>query len=78
MSKERLDKIVATQCVVTRKEARKLIFTGAVCVNGLVEKHIDFKAETDSDEITVNGTPVVYKKYVYIIMNIFCYAPIKM
>lgn len=69
MAKERLDKIVASQCVVTRKEARKLIFTGAVSVNGTVEKHIDFKAETDSDEITVNGNPVSYKKYIYIMMN---------
>lgn len=69
MAKERLDKVVATQCAVTRKEARRLIYTGAVRVNGSAEIHIDKKIETDTDRIEVNGTDITYKEHLYIMLN---------
>lgn len=66
---DRLDKILVSQSVGSRKEVQKLIKSGAVSVNGEICKKIDFKADTENDEITVNGQALNYQKYVYIMMN---------
>ena len=69
MSKERLDKTISSQSMMTRSEATKLIRSGAVTVNGNVIKNTAEKVDTDNDRITVNGTPLNYKKHIYIMMN---------
>ena len=66
---DRLDKILVSQSIGSRKEVQKLIKSGAVCVNGEICRKIDFKADTQNDEITVNGQALNYQKYVYIMMN---------
>lgn len=66
---DRLDKILVSQSVGSRKEVQKLIKSGAVSVNGEICWKIDFKADTENDEITVNGQALNYQKYVYIMMN---------
>lgn len=66
---DRLDKILVSQSIGSRKEVQKLIKSGAVSVNGEICKKIDFKADTENDEITVNGQALNYQKYVYIMMN---------
>lgn len=66
---DRLDKILVSQSVGSRKEVQKLIKSGAVSVNGEICRKIDFKADTENDEITVNGQALNYQKYVYIMMN---------
>lgn len=66
---ERLDKMLASQNVGSRKEVQKLIKSGEVCVNGEICRKPDTKIDVDSDEITVSGQAVNYQKYIYIMMN---------
>lgn len=69
MTLERLDKIISSQGFGTRKDARRLINNGAVCVNGAVIYNSGFKVDPDSDKISVNKTTLNYKKHLYIMMN---------
>jgi 16S rRNA pseudouridine516 synthase len=69
MSRERLDKILASQNIASRSEAGSMIRRGAVSVNGTVIKKADFKADTLEDEISVAGRVLNVKKYLYLMMN---------
>lgn len=66
---ERLDKILGNMGIGTRKEVKKLVRSGAVKVNGEIVKNSDIKIDEDNDEITVFDSPVVYRKYVYLMLN---------
>lgn len=66
---ERLDKIISSQRADGRKEAQKLIRSGAVLVNGTLCKKPDTKIDPENDEILVEGQPLNYSKYIYIMMN---------
>lgn len=69
MPKERLDKILASQNIGSRKETGVLIRRGAVTVNGAVVRQADSKADPEQDEIAVEGRPLGFQRYVYIMMN---------
>ena len=66
---DRLDKILSKHGFGTRKDVKKLLHSGAVCVNGEVctaaERHVD----VDSDVIEVDGERISVKKHVYLMMN---------
>lgn len=66
---DRLDKILVSQNIGSRKEVQRLIKDGAVCVNGECIRQSQHKVEAVTDEITVSGQPLLYSKYVYIMMN---------
>ncbi len=66
---ERLDKVLASQNVGSRKEVGALVRRGAVTVNGAVVKKADHKVDADRDAIEVNGQRLCVQKYVYIMMN---------
>lgn len=66
---ERLDKILASQGVGTRSEVRKIIWSGKVTVDGEICRSIDRKLDPTAHEIAVSGSPVGYKKHLYIMMN---------
>ena len=66
---ERLDKYISNQSGMSRKQAREAIWKGSVTVNGTKEKTIDRKVDPDKDEITLDGRPVSYREYLYIMMN---------
>lgn len=66
---ERLDKILASQGLGSRKEVRALIRNGAVAVNGIVQKKEDVRTDGDADDIYVNGKRLCFKRYQYIMMN---------
>ena len=65
----RIDKFTAEQAGVTRSQAKELIKKGKVTVNGAVIKAADHSVDPEKDEITVNGRAVLYKKYIYIMLN---------
>lgn len=69
MSKERLDKILASQNIASRSDAGAMIRRGIVAVNGTVIKKADFKVDTEADEVAVNGTVLDVKQFVYYMMN---------
>ena len=67
--KERLDKILASQNIGSRKDVGLLIRKGAITVNGLVVKKSDTKVDGDLDEICVNGISLQFKRHLYLMMN---------
>lgn len=66
---ERLDKILASQGVGSRKEAGTLIRRGSVYVNGALVSRPETKVDPEQDEITVDGKALRFQKYIYLMMN---------
>ena len=66
---ERIDKILASQNIGSRKEVQKIIKSGDVCINGEVCRKNDFKADPENDIITVRGQALNCRKHIYIMMN---------
>lgn len=69
MAKERLDKLISSQSMMTRSEASTLIRSGIVTVNGSAVKSTSFKADPSVDVIKVGNAEFIYKKHIYIMMN---------
>lgn len=65
---ERLDKLLAEKTGMSRKEAKALIKTGGVRVNGMPAASGEQKL-TDKDEIILNGKTLDTQKHVYYMMN---------
>ena len=66
---ERLQKILSSRGVASRRAAEEMIKAGLVCVNGAVA-HLGDSADPDQDEITVDGKMLPSRQeYVYILLN---------
>ena len=67
--KERLQKIISAHGVASRRAAEKMIYDGRVTVNG-VTAVLGQSADTDIDEILIDGKPIrSADKHVYIMLN---------
>ncbi len=55
---ERLQKIIATAGIASRRKAEELILQGRVTVNGSVVARLGSKADPERDHIRVDGKPV--------------------
>ena len=64
----RLDKFISTTTTLSRAEAKKVIKKG-ILINDKLIKTPDYKIDEFKDQVIVNGNRLVYKKYVYIMMN---------
>ncbi len=64
---ERLDKIISSSFNITRSQAKSLIKSGTVKINGETAVKSDMKCS--ADDVTVDGKNIVYKKHVYIMLN---------
>lgn len=69
MAKERLDKLISSQSMMTRSDVSKLLKSGGVTVNGTAVKSASLKADPETDRITVGGKPFLYKKHIYIMLH---------
>ena len=69
MGMERMDKLLATTGLWSRKEVKELVRRGRVQVNGVVITKAEDKADPDRDEVRVDGEVVDCSPYVYIMMN---------
>ena len=69
MGKERLDKILASQNLGSRKEVGALIRAGRAAVNGIPARRPEWKADPEADKITVDGLALGFQKHVYLMMN---------
>lgn len=69
MSMERLDKILANMGYGTRKEVKSLVKHGEVLINGLKVKDSSVHIDPEKDVIIVNEEKLIYKKFVYIMLN---------
>jgi len=67
--KGRLDKIIATCCLLTRKEAQQCIRGGRVQVKGAVCRQADAKCDTDTDAVTLDGRPVEGDGFAYVMLH---------
>ncbi len=65
----RLDKLVAELTGMTRSQARDVITKGRVCVNGEVKKQTAEQVKEEADEITLDGNPLLFQKFVYYMLN---------
>ena len=65
---ERLDKFITSRSALSRREAQKLIKSGAVTVSGEVCRQIDRKVG-ENDAVCLNGQAVGAEKTIYIMMN---------
>ena len=55
--------------IATRSECSKAARAGKISVNGIPVKKADCKVDPKVDRVVYCGTPVVYRKYVYLMLN---------
>ena len=65
----RLDKFLSEASPYSRRDVRGLVKRGAVSVNGVPAKAPDMKVNENQDVICVNGEHIIYRKYIYLMMN---------
>ena len=65
----RLDKLLANMGYGSRKEVRQLLKKGAVRVNTQTVKDAALHIDPVLDDVTILGEKVVYKEFVYLMMN---------
>lgn len=66
---ERLDKIVASTGLWSRKDAKILAKKGLIKVNGTVVKSPDIKVNPQEDTIIVDGKELSYNKNLWLMLN---------
>ncbi len=69
MSKLRLDKILSHMGYLSRSEVKKACKQGLISVNNKIVKDYGLQVDTTKDEIILNGEKVVYKEFIYIMLN---------
>ncbi len=65
----RLDKLLSECGVASRSESARAVRAGRVTVNGLPVRRADVKVDPDTDRVVYNGTPVHYRRFVYLMLN---------
>ncbi len=68
-TKQRIDKILSNMGYGTRKEVKELIRGGLVKIDGIVARDPGQQTEAGSQEISVGGSRLFYKDFIYIMMN---------
>jgi 23S rRNA pseudouridine2605 synthase len=69
MAKERLQKVMASAGVASRRQSEEWILEGAVTVNGRVVDTLPAFVDPDVDVISVNGRPLKKPQRVYYLLN---------
>ena len=66
----RLQKILSTAGVASRRAAEKLMAEGRVTVNGQTMRELGTRADPDADDIRVDGRPVrPQARRIYLLLN---------
>ena len=68
MKKERLDKLIASQGLLSRNDVKNMVKKGEVSVNGVVIKDSSLKVSYD-DIIKIKGENLLQTEFVYIMLN---------
>lgn len=69
MKLQRLDKLLASQIGISRSEARSAVRTGKVTVNSVICRDFSASVSPADDKISFCGQAIIYKEFVYILMN---------
>ncbi|MBW4083160.1 pseudouridine synthase [Paenibacillus sp. S150] len=67
--KQRIDKVLSHMGKGSRSDIRKQAKQGLISVNGAVIKDSGFHVDPYLDRIEVGGEPVLYREYIYLMMN---------
>ncbi|KPI57067.1 pseudouridine synthase [Clostridioides difficile] len=67
--KQRIDKILSNLGYGSRSEIKKYCKQGSVVVNGSEVSNPGTQVDTENDEILFNGGEVIYREYIYLMMN---------
>ncbi|MDQ0272245.1 pseudouridine synthase [Cytobacillus purgationiresistens] len=65
----RIDKMLANIGYGSRKEVKMLLKNGAVKLNGQAVRDAKQQVNPEEDAVMVNGETVVYKEFIYLMMN---------
>jgi len=66
---ERLDKYLSSPLNISRSDAKELIKKRSVKVNSDIARLYDTKIHPETDRVFVEDREIVYRKYIYIMMN---------
>lgn len=69
MSIERIDKLLALAGYGSRKDARKLLHSGSVSIDGIIVTNADHHVDTEKSTITVDGDKLIFHRHLYLMMN---------
>lgn len=67
--KMRLDKLMTGTGLLSRTECAKAARAGRITVAGVVCKSSAVQVDPDADEVRLDGVPVVYRRYVYVMLR---------
>lgn len=67
--KMRVDKLLSNVGVASRSELKKYCKQGLISVNGKVINNPGVQVDSESDDIRFNGEKIVYREFVYIMLN---------
>ena len=65
----RLDKFLSETGTATRSESKKAARSGVVTLNGIAVRDLSVHMDPQTDRVTYMGSPVIYQKNIYIMMN---------
>ena len=68
MKKERLDKLIASQGLLSRNDVKGMVKRGEVSVNGTVVKDSSIKVSYE-DNIKIKGEALLQTEFIYIMLN---------
>lgn len=66
---QRLDRLIAGQCLLTRSEAVKAIRRGRVTVDGVVCRVPETKCDPETAVLSLDGAAVSYQEHLYLMLN---------
>lgn len=69
MSVKRLDKYIADNKAISRKEARDSVRKGKAAVDGIKITDPSFLVDTEKNTVLYDGQAIEYKEFIYIVMN---------
>lgn len=67
--KMRLDKVLAHMGVASRRDLKNVIRAGQITVDGERVRTGSIQVDVDSQSIAFRGEPVIYKEFIYLMMN---------
>lgn len=65
----RIDKILSSQDIASRKEIKLLIKQGRIKADGKIVTKPEEKFDPEICKITLDDEPILYKRYIYIMLN---------
>lgn len=68
MEKERIDKLIASQGLLSRNEVKAMLRHGEITLNGETVKDGSLKVSYE-DDIKIHGKPLMQTRYIYIMLN---------